>query len=73
MVTELLSYLRFHRAFRKCDKLNRNRQRNRYIVINLNGKPIVINRSAFRILQRARFFRQDKKWNELFNMRVYPK
>lgn len=61
----LILYVRFRRALRRCEELNSTRPNNKYIVANIVGKPYLINRTTFRIFKQKGVFRYDLKWSDI--------
>lgn len=68
----LCKYLQFGRAQRKCAKLNEKQQRDKYIVVNYGGCPLVINRPALRRLKQAGQINPYLKWGDLKAFQLKP-
>ncbi len=62
-ICNLILYWRFKLAFRKCDRLNRGRKNNQYIVVNINGNPYVVNRKTWRTRQLWHPALRNVKWS----------
>jgi hypothetical protein len=63
-------YFRFKKAFKQCDKKNLNRDRDKYIVANMMGTPVVINRPKFRKVRTKGIFRHTLLWQEVKDKQV---
>ncbi|MCQ2359963.1 MAG: hypothetical protein MJ009_00580 [Paludibacteraceae bacterium] len=61
----LILYYRFKQAFKRRDKLNKGRERDLYVVINIQGKPFVLNRGFYREVRKHNAFFRKVKWSDL--------
>lgn len=72
-ICNLILYWRFKLAFRKCDRLNRGRKNNLYIVANINGTPYVVNRKTWRTRQLWHPKLRRIKWSDVAKNQVTRK
>lgn len=66
----LLLYWQFKRAFKKCDRLNKGRKNNFYIVANIAGHPYIFNRQSYRHLRHRKRILRNLTWKQLYDNRV---
>lgn len=59
----IYSYIIFSIAVRKCNSLNK--KGGKFILINLSGKPLIINRQSFKRLRTKGLFNHSVKWSDL--------
>ena len=64
-IRNLILYWQFKLAFRKCDRLNRRRTNNLYIVANINSRPYVVNRQTWRTRQLWHPALRKVKWSDV--------
>lgn len=69
-IRNLILYWRFKYAFRRCDRLNKERRSNKYIVVSLNGHPYVLNRKTWRSRQLWHPALRGIKWSVLVEHQV---
>ena len=72
-ICNLILYWRFKLAFRKCDRLNRGRKNNLYIVASINGTPYVVNRKTWRTRQLGHPALRNVKWSDVAKNQVTRK
>jgi hypothetical protein len=70
-VRGLIKQKRFQRAFKKCDRLNREKP-SKHIVVCYDNRPLVLDKPAFRELKRKGYFR-GVAWGTMVKMQVTKK
>ena len=71
-IRNLILYWRFKFAFWLCEHRNKGRKNNRYIVVNFNGTPHVINRKTWRNRQLWHPALRKIKWQTIAQHQVTP-
>lgn len=66
----LMLYFKFKKALKQCDKRNKYITSNKYIVANMMGTPVVINRPKFRKVRTKGIFRHTLLWQEVKDKQV---
>lgn len=72
-IHNLILYWRFKFAFYRCDRLNRGRKNNKYLVANINGLPYVVNRKTWRTRQLWHPALRCIKWSDIVANQVTRK
>ena len=73
LIRNLFLYWHYKFTFYKCDKLNKNRKKDIYIVINLGNRPVIINRIGFLRARYKGFFKRTTKWEDIYQKRLTRK
>lgn len=64
-------YWQFRKALLRCQELNSvPHNGGKYIVANICGKPVIINRQGFRELRTKDYFRRNLKWQDVYAKQV---
>lgn len=66
----ILLYRKFIRTLKKCDKMNRDRRNDLYIVANICGLPYIINRRSYRKLRTQGIMPADLYWKDVYEKRI---
>ena len=64
-IKNLMLYWQCKRAFRQCERKNKDRTADRYIVVLINCRPYVLNRSEWRKIRMNNRFLQPLKWEDV--------
>lgn len=68
----LILYIRYKIAFIRCERLNKNRNKDLCCVINLGGHPTIINRVGFLRQRYKGMFLRGVKWEQIYEKRITP-